>query len=296
MIPGIDISSHQQGPKGIDWPAVAAYGLGLHPEFFVIVKVSEGASPDTRYVNQYLHQQRQGAHAAGIKNVGLYHYGLPSKNSGSAEADWFMECVGNDGGVLAGEFYALDMEDTDLPDNADLDAYVLDFAGRVSRPFGRPIVLYSGKWYADAHNLNHDPKLADLGCWWASVGDTLPIIPEPWKSRGKNILLWQKDWHAKVPGIQGDVDLDYLVGGIETLRPYQWGSAPAPFDPTATDVPLDVDVPANSESLNDMFKVSKKMREHLDALDAVKQVQQVNDLALKLKSEIDWLVRASWGH
>lgn len=292
MIPGIDIASFQQGPAGIDWPTTAAYLLARDPEAFAIVKLTE--SDD--YANPYRHQQRQGAHAAGIRSIGLYHFARPSRNSGTAEADWFLQHVGEDGGVQPGEFYCLDMEDTDVAATADLDAWVLDFAGRVGRSFGRPIVLYSGAWYADPHNLNRDPKLAELGLWWASVGSHIPPTPEPWASAGKSLLLWQYNWHGQVPGIVGDVDLDYLVGGIETLRPFQWGYATNPLQ-GPTDVALDVPgVAAISEDLNDMKKVGAKMREHLDALAALQAVQEVAPIAANLKSEADFLVRASWGH
>lgn len=238
MIPFLDISSHQQGPFGIDWPAVAAYLLGLHPESGVIVKVSES----TDYLNPFLHQQRQGAHAAGLKSVGLYHFGRPSLNSGHAEADSFMSGFGNDGGILQGEFVCLDIEDTNVPANADLDAYVLDFAGRIERPLGVPLIVYTGAWYADPHNLNRDPQLSALGLWWAAPGETLPPTPEPWLSQGKNILFWQYNWNGSIPGITGPVDLDYLVGGIDTLRPFQWGYQPNPFGDKLVAGPPDIPV------------------------------------------------------
>lgn len=291
MIPFIDIASYQEG-SGIDWAAVAKFLLAKNPDSGIIVKVSEG----TTYVNEYLRQQRQGAHAAGLKNVGLYHYGRPSKNSGHAEADFFIASYGNEHGLDNGEFLCLDIEDTDVPAGADLDAYVLDFAGRVGRAVGFPIIVYSGSWYTNPHNLNRDPNLAQLGLWWASVGDSLPSTPEPWASAGKPILLWQYDWHGSIPGIAGEVDLDYLVGGIETLRPFQWGNQPDPLAGGVTDVPLDVDVPANSESLDDMKKVAAVMEDHAQAIRVAPVGANVSDLARKIKSEADWLVRASWGH
>lgn len=292
MIPFIDIASYQQGPVGIDWPTVAKYLLSLHPEAGVIIKVSEG----TDYINPYLHQQRMGAHAAGIKNVGLYDYGKPSRNTGQAEADFFMQCIGNDGGILPGEFYCLDVEDTKVSPTADLDAYVLDKAGRIARPSGLPIIVYSGSWYTVPHNLNRDPKLATLGLWWSNPGSALPLTPEPWRSQGKNILMWQYDWHGRIPGIIGDVDLDYLVGSIDTLRPYQWGFQKDIFNASPIDVPLDVDVPANSENLDDMKKVATKIQQHSNEILMAPTGSQLADVAAKIKSEADWLVRATWNH
>lgn len=291
MIPFLDISSHQQGTAGIDWPTTAKYLLNLHPEAGVIVKVSEG----TDYVNPYLHQQRMGAHAAGIRNVGLYQFGRPSRNSGAAEADFFMKAIGDDGGVLDREFYCFDEEDTDLPPTADLDAYVLDKTGRASRPFGHPVIVYSGSWFTEPHNLNRDPKLAELGLWWAAPGAQLPQTPEPWRSAGKPILFWQYNWFGRVPGIVGNVDLDYLVGGIETLRPYQWGWRPE-HPQGAIDVALDVDVPANSEDLQDQKKVAAAMRTHTEQIITAPVGAQLAEVAAKIKSEADWLVRSTWGH
>ena len=291
MIPFIDVSSHQQG-AGIDWPAVASYLLGLHPEAGVIVKVSEGVG----YINPDLHAQRMGAHAAGIRNVGLYHYGRPSEAKGSDEADYFMAAIGHDGGVLDGEFYALDVEDTNVAFNADLDAYALDFTGRVARPSGLKMVIYSGTWFMSPHNLNRDPALAKLGLWLAAPGTILPPTPEPWLSAGQGILLWQNSWSGTIPGIAGAVDLDYLIGTIDTLRPYQWGMQPIGFPPSFTDVPLDVNVPSNSENVDDMKKVAAKMAEHAYIIQSSRPGDYLGDVAALLKSEADWLVRSTWGH
>lgn len=292
MTPFIDISSHQQGPVGIDWPAVAAYLLAIDPEAGVIIKVSEG----TNYVNPFLHQQRMGAHAAGIKNVGLYHFCRPSLNSGHVEADYFMKAIGDDGGILTKEFGCLDIEDTNVPPQADLDAYVLDFAGRIQRPWGIPVTGYTGQWYADPHNLNHDPALAVLGLWWMDVtSKTLPVVPEPWKSAGKSILFWQWNWYGSVPGIVGNVDLDFLVGGIDALRPYQWGMQPDPLL-GYVDVPLDVNVSANSESRQDQDTVLNAIAQHATTLLTAPQGANRSDDAQKMKSEVDWFVRSTWGH
>jgi len=292
MIPVIDIASYQEGTEGIDWPAVAAYLTAIHSEAGVIVKCTES----TTYTNTFLHQQRQGAHAAGLKSVGLYHFGRPSLNSGHAEADYFMQAIGNDGGILKGEFLCLDLEDTNVPPSADLDAYVLDFAGRVQRPLGIPIIVYTGQWYTDPHNLNRDPQLAALGLWWASVGNALPATPEPWLSQGKSILLWQYNWNGTISGIVGQVDLDWLVGDITTLRPYQWGFIPDPLAGGVADVPLDVDVPANSESLVDQQTVAAVMARHTQEILVAPPGANIFAIAQKIKSEADWLLRSSWSH
>lgn len=227
MIPFIDVYSGTQGSRGIDWPTVAKYLLSIDPEAGAIVKATEGVG----YVNPYFHPQRQGAHAAGLRNVGIYDYGLPSLNSGHAEADHLLAALGADGGILPREFICLDLEDPDVPATADLDAYVLDKVNRLQWPLGLSIITYSAPYYMDPHNLNRDPRLADCGLWLAAPGateTTIPPTPEPWKSAGKSILLLQHDWHGQIPGIDPEVDLNWLIGPIERLQPYQWGLQPDP--------------------------------------------------------------------
>lgn len=253
MIPFLDISSNNQH-AGIDWPAVARYLLSIDPEAGVIVKATEG----TYYVNPFLHPQRMGAHAAGLRNVGLYGFCRPSLNTGHAEADYLLKAIGNDGGLLGREFLCIDLEDTKVAPSADLDAYTLDYANRLSWPLGLSIIAYSGAWYTVPHNLNRDAKLADLGLWWAAPGSVQPSTPEPWLSAGKQILLWQHSWQGSVPGISGPVDLNWLIGPISRLTPFQWGLQP---DPVAgrpavgtSDVSLSADVPTILKHCLDLLK------------------------------------------
>src|SRR4029077_20738645 len=103
-------------------------------------------------------------------------------------------------------------------------------------------------------------------------------------------------WKGQIPGIAGPVDLDYLVGPIESLRPYQMGFQVDPFTKPVVDVPLDVDVPDNSQNLDDMKKVARVMVHHASDIVNAPLGSNVSTLAQLLKSEADWLVRASWGH
>jgi hypothetical protein len=232
MIPGIDISKWQQGSKGIDWRSVAAYLLGLDPEAFAIVELCDGLDPST--VNPYLYQQVGGAEAEGIRNLIFYMLLRPSQGTGAQHADLALKIIGDVlGGIKKNQSVSGDFEDDQVPATADLDAFALDFDGRVARPLGFHSIFYSGPWYTVAHNLNRDPKLTDMGLWWAdpNAGTAslkqpllyVPAVPEPWKTAGKKILAVQSNWHGSVPGIEGDVDLDWLFGGIETLRPFQYG-------------------------------------------------------------------------
>ena len=75
-LPGLDVSSWQ---GNVDWNAVAAAGAR-----FAYVKATEGAT----YVNPYFPQQYGGAYQVGLVR-GAYHFALPDRSSGAAQADWF---------------------------------------------------------------------------------------------------------------------------------------------------------------------------------------------------------------
>jgi GH25 family lysozyme M1 (1,4-beta-N-acetylmuramidase) len=238
--PLVDLSSRNEDDQHqIDWPTLARYLLSLHPEAGVIVKLSQG----DWYRNPFGHRQRMGAHAAGLKNVGLYHYvelvsGSTGKGlSGSDNAKFFLQTVGDDGGILPNEFLAGDWEDQSAGPGADLDACALDFGGVLSRALGIAPLLYSASWYADPHNLNRDPALAQFPAWWAAYQNTIPPTPEPWASRGKGIACWQFTSQAQLPGLPNPCDVSWWLGGLPLLRSIQW----PPPDPLngPTDPPPD---------------------------------------------------------
>ena len=69
------------------------------------VKATEGTS----YINPYFTQQYGGAHDVGLVR-GAYHFGLPDRSTGAAQAQWFTANGGAwsaDGQTLPG---ALDIE------------------------------------------------------------------------------------------------------------------------------------------------------------------------------------------
>ena len=63
----------------VDWATVAANGAR-----FAYVKATEGTS----YVNPYFTQQYGGAYGVGLVR-GAYHFGLPDRSTGAAQAQWW---------------------------------------------------------------------------------------------------------------------------------------------------------------------------------------------------------------
>ena len=209
MIPFIDVSSNN---GQIDWPTAAAYLLKQDPNAGAIVKVSEG----TDYVNELLDQQRWGSHAWGLTPIGLYHCGRPSTNSGHAEAEYFLKAIGDDGGMLKGEFLCLDLEDDKVPADAPLQAYVDDFRDVITRALGIHVLVYSGEYYLPPHGV----KIDSADYWCAAPG----------AANAPTCAMWQYDWHGRIPGISTDVDLDYLLTPIDQFRTaFCWGFQPDPL-------------------------------------------------------------------
>jgi lysozyme len=96
-VPGIDVSGHQ---GNVDWATY--WGQGKR---FAYVKATES----TGYTNPYFAQQYNGSYNVGMIR-GAYHFALPDRSTGSAQANYFLANGGgwsSDGKTLPG---ALDME------------------------------------------------------------------------------------------------------------------------------------------------------------------------------------------
>ena len=75
-LPGLDVSSWQ---GNVNWSAVKANGAR-----FAYVKATEGTS----YTNPYFAQQYVGSYNVGLVR-GAYHFALPDRSSGAAQANYF---------------------------------------------------------------------------------------------------------------------------------------------------------------------------------------------------------------
>lgn len=297
MIPGIDISKWQQGSKGIDWPTLAKWGLAQDPEFFVVVQACDGLDPNT--VNPYFFQQVKGAQAAGIVNVWVYIYLRPSQGTGAAHADHLSELIGKLGGIWKNCAVLGDYEDPKVGATADLDAFAVNFDERWYWPARFHTGFYSAPYYMDPHNLNRDPRLAEMFLWLADPGSGLvvPTTPQPWRSAGKNVMIVQNNWHGQVPGIEGDVDLDYLTVDIAAMRPYMAGYVPDPLDGQAVNLtPPSVVIPSNSESTTDANTVALATLKLVDDLAAQLTDPGLHTEAETIGANLREIITATWGH
>ena len=199
---GIDVSSYQ---GKVNWTSVKSAGY-----VFGMAKATEG----TTYKDAYFAQNW-----AGMKNAGLipaaYHYGHPS-TSATAQAQYFVNTVkAAQGGLSGGLQLVLDLEDTDNESPATVSAWVKSFCAEIQTLTGKPAIIYTGYyfWVDDAGNSS-----SNYNCplWVAAYGVSSPMVPAAWSTW----TFWQHSDTGSVPGVSGDVDLDYFNGSLTTLKKF----------------------------------------------------------------------------
>jgi GH25 family lysozyme M1 (1,4-beta-N-acetylmuramidase) len=204
---GHDVS-HWQG--SIDWPAVRAAGAQ-----FVYVKATES----TTYTDPQFRTNYTRAYAAGLVR-GAYHFALPDRSSGAAQADWFVEHGGGwsaDGRTLPP---LLDIEYNPYGptcyglSRTQTVRWLKAFRDRVHLRTGRyPAIYTTTDWWrtctGDATGFARDPLF--LARWSTSVG-TLPASWTTW-------TFWQYADSGPLPG-----DQDLFRGSPDRLRAVATGS------------------------------------------------------------------------
>ncbi len=195
------MSSYQ---GSIDFRALSTAGLS-----FVMTKATEGLD----YTDRYL-----ASNFAGISGIGLvrgaYHFGHPSIDA-VAQAQYFVRAVQNAGGFKASPTLPLmlDLEDADGLGPDAVWAWVQAFMGEVKALTGRPGLIYTG-YYFWRDNVGNPGD--NLGCpLWIAAYISHPLVPAPaWGGW----TFWQYNDNGQLPGISGNVDVDYFSGSVADLK------------------------------------------------------------------------------
>lgn len=190
---GIDVSNNQ---GCIDFAQVKNSGVEI-----VYIKATEGIT----YTDPYLITNYNNAKVAGLK-VGFYHF--LRANNPITEAQHFLrtiQCLQED---------CLCMVDAELPLGqtiAQVSSNVLKFADYLISQ-GKQVGIYTGDYfYRD--NLNNTVK--DLPLWIARYASN-PMA--------SNYIGWQYSDSGRIPGINGNVDLNnfseeiLISGGIKKVE------------------------------------------------------------------------------
>lgn len=177
---GVDVSSHQ---GNVDWSSLWAAGVK-----WAYVKATEGTS----YKNTFFVQQYNGAYDAGMIR-GTYHFAVPDKSSGTAQADYFVDNGGGwsaDGRTLPG---VLDIEWNPYgaacygKTPAAMVAWIQDFLTRYKARTGRAAVVYTAtSWWTQCTG-GHAGFGATNPLWIARYDSTPGPLPAGWST----YAMWQ---------------------------------------------------------------------------------------------------------
>jgi GH25 family lysozyme M1 (1,4-beta-N-acetylmuramidase) len=201
---GVDVASYQHpGGAAIDWPEVAASGIG-----FAAVKATEGAY----YKNKYALTDLAQARAAGL-SVAAYAFAVPDGNGGSSnpvtQANYLLNYLGRDAAVVP---VMLDIEYNPYSGGecygrkgAKMVAWVAAFDAEIQARTGRMPVIYTphawwGTCTGGSTGFGQDPL------WVPSITAGSPVLPAGWA----NWTIWQYSGTGTVSGISdaGHTDLD----------------------------------------------------------------------------------------
>jgi lysozyme len=220
MILGIDVSDYQ---GNVDWNAVAQSGRQ-----FAFAKATEG----TNFVCRTFAGNWAGMQAAGLIR-GAYHFARPDSNSPEAEADFFLQQVGD---LSPGDLLVLDLE----AGSGDLSAWASAWLQHVYEQVGFRPLLYSGSWFLSPHRCTSNDFLGQHGLWLAAYQSEMPSPPPGWPV----LAFWQHTDAASVPGVGGGCDQSYFNGDdIETLKKYGKPDDAAVAQPTEAQAPAPAETP-----------------------------------------------------
>lgn len=189
--PGLDVASYQ---GNVNWSSVAGNGAR-----FAYVKATEG----TTYTNPYFAQQYNGSYNAGLIR-GAYHFALPDRSSGSAQATWFVNHGGGwsrDGKTLPP---ALDIEYNPYGatcyglGQSAMVSWIRSFSDTVHSRTGRyPTIYTTANWWATCTGNN-----AGFGAtnplWVARYASSVGTLPAGWSYQ----TFWQYADSGTFPGDQ----------------------------------------------------------------------------------------------
>ena len=199
---GMDVSRWQ---GNVDWAKARADGAR-----FAYVKATESTS----YTNPYFAQQYNGSYDVGMIR-GAYHFALPDRSSGTAQADWFVSHGGGwsaDGKTLPP---LLDIEYNPYGSTcfglspSSMVSWIKAFSSRVKSRTGRyPAIYTTTDWWKTCTG-NSAAFASTSPLFIARYSSSVGTLPAGWRTW----TFWQYSDSGIFPG-----DQDYFNGSMERLR------------------------------------------------------------------------------
>lgn len=196
-VDGIDVSEHQ---GVVDWPTVRATG-----KRFAFARVLHAPKIDPTFARNW-----EGIRAAGMFR-GAYVYFVPNEDV-DAQADAVIAAVGR---LAVGDLpVVLDVElpPPAIPAPAEYAARIARWVARVTAGTGRRPIVYTGRTYWNTYVTT--AAFQTLPLWHAQYTSAVcPSLADAWHGWS----FWQYACTGRIPGVQGDVDLDRFNGTLDEL-------------------------------------------------------------------------------
>lgn len=192
--------------------AAAIYAAGYR---FVGLKISEGDGNTDQTAMENLAALRAQPF------VGVIPYHVFRRGDGAAQGRRFLSILAEAGPLRPNEIPCLDTERTGGANTAGLTGFYSVM------PMDRKWWLYTSNavWWAMG---NPDWDLASrVDLWLPRYGAEEPLVPDPWRARGKSFVAWQDSQGAVVPGVAGPCDENLWRGPEADLEAY-FGTAAVP--------------------------------------------------------------------
>ncbi|GAB3561979.1 GH25 family lysozyme [Spelaeicoccus albus] len=210
---GIDVS-HWQG--NINWSKVSSNVK------FAYIKATES----TTYTDPQFNDNYIGAYKQGIIR-GAYHFALPNKSSGAAQANYFVKNGGgwsSDGKTLPP---LLDMEYNPYGNtcyglsDSQMVSWVKSFVNRMKKLTGRPPAIYTTTdWWKTC--TGNSSKFSSSPLFIARYNSTVGTLPNGWNFQ----TFWQYSDSDNPPNYPGDQDV--FNGSAKQLQQLAKGSKSKP--------------------------------------------------------------------
>lgn len=202
-IPGIDVSAYQ---GEIDWEKVADSGI----KFAIIRLGYRGYGTGALVEDKYARANLEGATKAGLK-VGAYFFSQAlNYEEVHEEIDMMLEIIGDTEITMPVVFdweYISDTARTANMDDRTLTDLNLEFCERMEKEGYQPMIYFNA---SQARKLMFLHELEDYPFWLAYYSDRMTY---PYRFE-----MWQYTCTGRVPGIQGDVDINIMLLD-QKLRP-----------------------------------------------------------------------------
>ncbi|WP_231516909.1 glycoside hydrolase family 25 protein, partial [Sporolactobacillus terrae] len=189
---GIDVSHHQYDDKPpIDFNAVRNSGVS-----FVIAKATEGSESGSSIIDNTFKTSIEQANSAGLQTHAYHMFRGVSESDAREEAQWFIKNLRN---VPITGYLFVDVEYKWLDsDSTKLTSYVNAFLDELYNAGYHKLGIYTNYYYMKDRLIESNLRSGILK-WIARYNDIL----------GRDADIWQNTSSGSVPGISGDVDIDY---------------------------------------------------------------------------------------